>query len=96
MSGKFSLCMLSCEYNVCQRCSVMNGVIGAKSFNIVDKTLCNVKIAPSLSSSVKPIPYALAFAISMYCAAKIFHVNSLIAVDGIKKLYFEYPYLKER
>ena len=71
----------------------MNGVIGANSFNIVESTLCNVKMAPSLSSSSNPIPYALAFAISIYCAAKIFHVNSLNAVAGMKKLYFEYPSL---
>ena len=30
----------------------------------------------------------------MYCAAKIFHVNSLIAVEGMKKLYFVYPSLQ--
>ena len=67
---------------------MINGVIGARSFKIVDNTLCNVYIAASLSSSEKSIPYALPFAISIYCAAKTFHVNSLIASAGTKKLYF--------
>ena len=36
---------------------MIKGVIGAKSFKIVDNTLCNVNIAPSLSSSEKLIKF---------------------------------------
>ena len=43
----------------------MNGVIGANNFKIVANVLCNVNIAPSLSSSEKSIPYALALTISI-------------------------------
>ena len=53
------------EYSVCQRYSVINGVIGAKSLRIAASTLCNVYTAASLCLSVTPSPYARFLTISI-------------------------------